>query len=534
MSSVPPVVANPDLEKLEFGNIPVLKPEQYEIHVRIRLDRDTTPLEEGFVWPDIVKFRRYFNGKESPPLSARQQELLSGIDFQNFCDNICCQIVSEATGRIEFLNWKCKNPPVKDWLDEFTKLAKVSDRQGQWFTNVMRDGNFCVQVNFDPVKGMVKVYNEEWWNGIRGVFIYYNPAGEAEYAVKEWQVHQVVSNSAGQPQEIVINRRLVWYEDHLERWYNTGAAAGFDGWSPYILETDPKDINGDFVWPIPWVDDDGEPMGIPYIHFPNFGKTYGPYGVSELDGGVLGFQDCINDGQMNITITDRLTGGQMYYATGVSTQTPDGKEIEIKVEPGKFHVTSNPDAKFGVLPAGDIDKQLAAYKNKVERVSQMTQTPLHLITGGDWPSGEALLRAESPAVNKAKRQIQVLTGSMTQMATMAMKLHNHYLPNERIDYNIKDGIIEAIFDDPEKRDIVSKSIVVHNLGPNVSKREALRMVGITEENAQSIYDEIKEEEKDSAEVAAQALTRQTPALGGASNPKGATGGNSRIKSTNGK
>lgn len=484
------------------------------IHDRIKEDRDTRIVQSGFTWSDIRVFRDYANGKQRLVLTEKQKELLKNLDNGRFCDNVCGQILLESTGRVQFYGWDCKNSTVKDWLDDLYKIAKIEGRQGDFHHRTFRDGNFALSVMWDNTKKRIKVLREDWWDGLTGVYLHYGDDGEVEYAVKEWRVKTYETGGT----VIEQIRRTVYYEDRIERYLNPTAAQGVDNWVNFSLPED------EGVWPVPWIDENGEGLGIPFIHFPDVAKTYGEYGVSELDGGVIGFQDQLNDAQLSIAITIRLTGGQQYYATGVKPKKKDGSDeyVPVKVEPGAMHTTPNENAKFGVLPAGDIDKQISGYNLKLKRVSQMSATPLHIISGGDWPSGEALLRAEMPAVNKAWKQIFRLATSYIELATVAAKIHNRFKPSSAptIDTSIEDGVIEAKFADPERRDAISRSIIVHNLAANISKKEAMRIMNYSEEKAQQVYDEIIEEGNDAADAMMNATLR-----GNVPGAKEARGGN---------
>ena len=471
------------------------------IHDRIKEDRDSHIIQSGFSWSDIRLFRNYANGKQKVVLTEKQKDLLKNLDVGRFCDNVCGQILLESTGRVQFLGWECKNKVVKDWLDDLYKIAKIEGRQGDFHHRTFRDGNFALSVVWDNAKERIRVLREDWWDGLNGVYLHYGEDGEIEYAVKEWRVKNYLQGN----QIFEQIRRTVYFEDRIERYINPSGAQGADQWIEFALPED------EGVWPMPWLNNNGEPMGIPFVHYPNVAKTYGEYGVSELDGGVIGFQDQLNDAQLSIAITVRLTGGQQYYATGVRPKKKDGSDeyVPIKVEPGAMHTTPNENAKFGVLPAGDIDKQISGYSLKLKRVSQMSATPLHVISGGDWPSGEALLRAEMPAVNKAWKQIFRLSTSYIELAVMAAKIYNRFKSTSMAEINtaIEDGIIESKFADPERRDAISRSIIVHNLAGNISKREAMRVMNYSEEKTQEVYDEILEEGNDSAEAMLRATLR---------------------------
>lgn len=487
------------------------------IHDRIKEDRDNTVVQTDFSWSDLRLFRNYANGKHRLVLSEKQKELLKNIDIVRFCDNVCGQIVLESTGRVEFEGWECKNSDVKEWLDDLFKTTKIEGRQGDFHHRTFRDGNFALCVLWDNNKQKLRILREDWWDGITGVYLHYGEDGEIEYAVKEWRTKEYLTGGTS----IERIRRTVYFEDRVERYINPQASDDTSQWQQFYLPEDNE------VWPVPWVDKEGNGLGIPFIHFPDFAKTYGDYGVSELDGGIIGFQDQLNDAQLSIAITIRLTGGQQYYATGVKPKKKDGTDeyMPVKIEPGAMHTTPNENAKFGVLAAGDIDKQIAGYNLKLKRVSQMSATPLHIISGGDWPSGEALLRAEMPAVNKARKQISRLKTSYIELATTAMRIYNVFkAPSAKeVNFDIDKGIVEAKFADPEKRDAISRSILVHNLAGNVSKKEAMRIMGYSEEKVEQVYDEILEESNDATDAMVSATLR-----GNVPGAKESRGGNNNL------
>lgn len=502
------------------------------IHARIKQDRDNLPVGMSMFWQDIIQYRDYTAGKHAIILTDKQKTILRNLLNDRFCDNVCKQIVGEANGRIAFNGWECSNDAVKKWLDIFFKTAKVKARQTDIHFRALRDGNFAVAVNWDADEQRVNLYKEDWWNGTSGVYIHYDDTDDADYAVKEWTYWSYTTDSGGTQQyPIQIRRRVIWFEDRVEKWEALDGV-GFDGWVAAPSPQD-QDGNNEPQWPVPWVDIEGKPMGIPYIHFPNAHYMWGDYGLSELAGGVLGFQDQLNDMQYNISITGKMTGAQMYYATGVKLKKDPATQlaVPITVDAGMFHTSENEKSQFGVLSPGDISQQIAGYNLKLKRVAQITATPVHIITGGDWPSGEALLRAELPAVSKAKTQINTFSDCWIEVAAFAMKIYNRFKPSGKpiVNYDLEDGLIEACFDDPEKRDIVSRSIVVHNMIPNISIREGLRILGYSDERAQDVWDEMVEEQAQSADTMLTASNaRSRPGMGTSS--KQSMGGNNNSNS----
>jgi hypothetical protein len=310
-----------------------------------------------------------------------------------------------------------------------------------------------------------------------------------EFAVKEWRVQDGLA-----AQKV---RRNIWFPDRLERWESSGGGQTKDSWYPIALPDDTDEFDK-VVWPLPNVKQDGTPMGIPYIHFVNGGRMNGNYGMSELSCGVLGFQDQLNDLQYALSAAGRLTAFPQYWGAGIKLKNKEGSTEKMPVEtaPGMFHTTENKDAKFGMFQSGDMSQIISVYLLKKKCVAMMTSTPIHIITGGDWPSAEALMRAELPAVGKARKQIASFKTAWVNIATYAMKVGNASPGVVNLNYDVKLGVITAKFADPEKRDVVSRSIVVHNLGPNCSFKEALRIMGYNEEQVIKIYEEKKAEATD--------------------------------------
>jgi len=437
-------------------------------HEQIEIDRAAFFRTPG----DVLLFRQYAAGQHRRILTAQQEVLLENILDNRFCDNVCHQIVAEAADRIQLLRWDCADASAQAFLTTFYVEGRLADLSGETHYNALRDGNYALALGWDNDSQRVTVQREPWWDGNTGTFIGYDAQGEPLYAVKEWNT-------------LFGRRRAVWLEDRLERYMHDGG-----GWVPYALPSDGGE------WPQVWAKPDGSPLHLPILHFPSAGRGTGIYGVSELDGGVLGFQDQINDLHYDMTAAGRLTGFQMIVLTGVQapkdkTGKPD-PAFQPQVGPGQVFTIADPAGSGSAIPAGDIGQLIALYNTKLRAVSRMTRTPLHAITGGDWPSGEALLRAEMPAVNKAVRQSARFLNAWATVAHRATEIANAF-GAAGLD---EDALITPVFSPPDRRDPLSKSAVIKNIDDKISIREALRIMGYSPDQAENIYQEMQEEKDD--------------------------------------
>ena len=450
-------------------------------HNQIEIDRTTF-----FRSPRQIKlFREYAAGNQPMTLTDEQRDILDGLLANSFSDNVCHQVVAEAAARLDLLRFDCEDNAVKEFLDQFALRTNLGDFSGQTHYSSLRDGDYALTLGWDPGKGRpgdgrVTLLQEPWWDGQNGVFIAYSAQGEPLYAVKEWE------SLSG------FRRRTVWFEDRIERYASDGGV-----WLPFALPSDSTAPGGGdgAAWPAGWIKSDGTPLHIPVIHFSNLSRGNGysgfsVYGTSELDGGVLGFQDQINDLQMDISAAARMTGYQMITITGTPPPKDEaGNPAPFTVSPGGVLHSTDPAARFGRIEAGDISQLISTYQAKLRAVSRMTRTPLHSITGGDWPSGEALLRSELPAINKARAQIKKLSAAWIEVAHRATEIANVF-SNTGMD---EDAVISAVFAKPDQSSQLSMAAVVQTIAPYISADARLRLLDFTPAEIVTIRAEMKQD-----------------------------------------
>ncbi|HYP21924.1 MAG TPA: phage portal protein [Chloroflexia bacterium] len=447
------------------------------VHTRLERERKAANPKPGL----LRTFRKYARGDQKGTLTTKQQDILRGLTGNRFCDNVCKMVLLAATGRLQLARFEVADESVEKWLKAVWTLASMPLFSNQVHWAALRDGDHAVSLSWDNEKGQVRFSREKWWDGKSGIFIAYDAQDQPAYAVKEW------TNAQGKL------RRVIWWPDRIERYIADG-----EGWRPYAL-------NAETPWQEKWVDADEQPLGLPVVHFRNIympndssdDDADSSYGVSELDGGVLGLQDEINDVQRDLTSGGRYTGYQMLWGTGVTLdENPDGTKKALKVEPGAFFTSQNAQASYGTLPAGDLSQLERLLNVKLRAVSRMTSTPLHEITGDDWPSGEALLRADKPLVAKVTAIGGSFGPSWSSLMHKATLLANAF-GAEGLNTDV---LITAVFQAPDKSDGLTQSKIADGVSKHVSRREVLRVLGKGPEQQDQILKEIKEDKE-----AAQAM-----------------------------
>lgn len=458
-----------------------------DIHIRIRNDRD-------YIINDIKvnTYRDYARGKHSTVLTDKQKQILRNLLGNRFCDNICGQVLESSNSRLDVQRLECQNEETQKWLEDWFVTSELKSKARNVHFAALRDGNTILALNWSNRKKDVCLYPEDWWNGSEGVFVAYNEDGEMLYGVKEWIVRLAGNMGSG-----VSRRRNIWFPDRLERWQGNGME-----WNPYSLPQD------DGQWPVPYTDRAGNPLGVPYVHFSNSGKGEKTYGISDIDG-VIGFNDQLNDLQYSMSAAGRLTAYQMLFASGVTDKDETGKKIEFEAGPGKILTSPNAESRMNTLPAGDLSQLIALYDKKQSTVAIRTRTPIYEITAENLPSGEAIFQAQQPATAKAQENIDKWTPQWSKLAYKAVIIRNAYAEGPELASDEETAMVTAVMSPADRRDKLTMSVIVNNLGDVVSKREKLRLLGYAPDQIDTIMQEMEEEARTSAVNAMVAFSRGT-------------------------
>jgi hypothetical protein len=466
------------------------------VHERIEKDRRVSQPERTR-WQTVKNFRLYARGRQRGTLNADQIRLLEGVTGNPFCDNVCSLILDEHAGRLRLARFDVENNEVSDYLfdmwvkNSFPKLAADNNRA------TFRDGNHCIALDWEPdddpgnpYGGRVVLARERFWNGTDGMFVMYADGGDMMYAVKEW-----TSLDTGE------RRRNVYFDDYFQRFVFRGGA-----WVTYTLDGDDAlfmaQPNGAIG--LPWLKRDGSPLHIPVVHFTQGSDDDTFYGFSLLDGGVLGFQDQINAIQQDMTAAAMLNGSPQTTSKGFALPIdPDtNAPVAIRTGPGKHHHNEEVTAEWGTIPPGSLAELETAYLSKSKAVMRMTKTPYHIISG-EWPSGNALYRADLPIVNATKERVDGMGPKYSTVAHRSVELANAF-GTASLD---ETALIRALFESPEQRDDLGKWEIVEKAAPFVSEEESLRLAGYPPDKIEQILKEREAAADARAERAAVTFSR---------------------------
>jgi hypothetical protein len=196
--------------------------------------------------------------------------------------------------------------------------------------------------------------------------------------------------------------------------YTPGAILKFvttdSGWDAYVEEDD--------VWPLPWLDEAGEPLGVPVAHFKNKGHG-ASFGKSELHD-IVPVQDALNK-----MVLDEIAGADIegFGMITLSGGRPPGEDFEI----GPRKILHSPDGIWGEIKTGDLVALADMVHNYIVRMAQISRTPLQYFQSTKQiASGETQRAYDTGIVSKAENRAKHFGKAWAQAMYMGLKLDNMF------------------------------------------------------------------------------------------------------------
>lgn len=331
-------------------------------------------------------FRDYYYGEHETMLTDRLKEFLqlnAGITFDHNYLAIPIDVLAE---RLKVIDFECEDEAQKELLGVWWNQNRMNAKQFDVHATAARDADTYVIVEWSSATGQPVITHELAYDGTNGVEVYYGDGSQDKIAaIKKWRVEKGPGSAADQ-------RMNVYYADRIEKYILK--PQGMDiSWREYTDESNP-------VFPIPWVDSNRKPLGVPVFHARN--RSLGnDYGVSDLKD-LIPVQDLLNKSVIDLAAAADAQGFSVPTLTG--DIPPEG----LVMSPGTLWHAANPAAKFGHIPPGDLKGLIETVEKAILRISQISRTPLsyfqvtgHIASADTQKSGEAglLAKAESSSLS---------------------------------------------------------------------------------------------------------------------------------------
>ena len=427
----------------------------------------------------LAKYRRYYVGDQEIVFVGEKLQSAFGEALEALSCNRCGPIVDTLSDRMV--------------IEGFTSTSEAASARASeiWDANEMK-------------LGAGEVHRELFTAGDAYAIVWPNiDTGEPELFVN-YADRMAIGWNAESPSEISVALKLwrrrdgswranLYRRDRLEKYSSISKDINpprvADQWEPY---SDDRDLS----WPIPY--GDSWSGRVPVFHFANNARQ-GEYGVSELKS-IIPLQDRYNLTLATLAIAEEHQSYRQRWATGIQVvKDDDGKPISpFTAGAGQLWISTSSEANFGDFDAADLaqfEKIAEGWELKIARTARIPV--YHLTMSGDAPSGEMLKTSESPLISKIRDRMESAGSTWRELMLYALR-----------GSGIAVNDLEVTWRNPEPRselDFWGVSQTKRDRG--VSDQQILREWGYSDEEIESMLDEIAEKGDAMGELMARAFNR---------------------------
>jgi len=412
----------------------------------------------------VALARAYHNGEQDTYMTDRVREFLDVHKNKKFCVNICRTITLAVKDELSVSGFNTTEKADKEgsktqaaWAWNLWTKNQMDNVQSEVHESALSERETFIMLEWDYDKERIKFTHNYRFTDLdsdpagdgQGVWMIYENDDVNQKpicAVKEWSM----STYDQEGQLTLRRRRNIYYPNEIQKWvYDTQ-------WEHY---TEPIDLESEAPpepWPIPWVGKDNKPLGIPVIHFRNVGLMPEAWDAIPL-------QDAANKTLIDILASNDLTAFKMLVAMGwyptTDGQPPkdDGSNL-LKVGPGQFIGSANPNAKVDVIEGSDPGPLMGSLQDIIVAAAQITSTPTARFTTTKLIAAAETLKMQDMQLKKKAKDRRVLFGnSWEQCLVVARRMTNFFGSEPELDEEIDFSTIwadnETLEDLQQKKDI---------------------------------------------------------------------------------
>ena len=438
----------------------------------------------------VARFRRYIDGEHDAQMTAEMRKLLRIKETDSaapFTSNKTDDVIETMADRLKVERIEGDNDTATQWAADLLDENRFDGLQMDVHDAALTDGDTYILAEWDDEAQMVRFCHELAWDGITGMTAVYATSYKSDLAaaVKVWT--ETENDYAD------TTRVNIYYPDRIEKFISK---AGQD-LTKYI---DPKMPE---VWPLPWMDGSGKPLGVPVVPMKNRARKAGDFGKSELEN-MLPLQDAHNRVMASTVMTTELTAFAIYVSIGFTpsaAMTP-GMIITITNKDGS-PLTKDQVADFKKIEGSSLEQFIKVLEYIEGQIESTTRTP-NMKTNANL-SGEAMKLSENKLIGKVER-FEVKAGNAWEdVLTLAHRIQTAFgtkMPPavKRWRCVWKDAQIRN-----DKETVETALKIVDEIGQEAFLRAIAPVYEWDEEDIQKIMDE-------KAKEAEQAASRQINAF----------------------
>lgn len=357
--------------------------------------------------PRYTKFERYYRGDHDLAFATEKFANTFGSLFREFALNLCpiiCDAVRDRL-RIDGFETRATGDSSVD-ANEIWYRNRMPIRSGEVHREALLNGDAYVivwpdehgQASIHPNRAAfcTAIYDDE------------HP-GRILRAAKFWRTRDGHT------------RLNIFYADRIEKYVT---AKSSDALLPSVTDIVPFVHGNTGKKPANVI---VNPYGVvPIFHFAN-NADIGSLGRSELEP-ALPVQDGMNKSVLDMLVAMEFSAYRQRWAAGIEIQYDNDGNAVAPFKAGIDHlwISENPNARFGDFHTVELDQFIKVKDSFRIDMASVTGTPMYYLmphTRG-FPSGEALIRAESRFAAKIASRQTTFGQTWSDVVRLALRVEN--------------------------------------------------------------------------------------------------------------
>ncbi len=427
---------------------------------------------------EIFEIREWYEGRQFRTLEKREEfmsPILADLLKRYPLMNLVKRTVSAVKERLSVESIQCTNDAKREMADQWWKSNALSSWQAEIYEAALRDRACVVIVGWDGVKKEPTFTLNELFDGSGGnCRIYYDENDNVGFVSKRW----IETDETGIPTGRI--RYTLYLKDQIARFYSDEQSEDLVLMSVAELKKEDPSITKN---PQPWLDKDGNPMGIAAVVFEN--RNY----ISECHE-AMGPQAGVNDALLDWHSSSRYHGipTMIFSEVQFKIDVVSGKEITPKWSPGKAIAIDHGDVKR-LQPVDMAMLFNGAVMPWIQVLAWQKGWPIHVFTSMP-TSGETIRQLEGSLVAQVEDKKATFSDSWEELFKIAFKLNemmNGPTPEGDISFKWKSALSISILYD---LNILEKKAQIGDLPQRIKLKE----LGYSEVEIEAII-KLRDEEK---------------------------------------
>ena len=367
---------------------------------------------------EVATARDYFDSTTPLAITDEMLSLLgaSSVERVRYRLNVIRPIIHAVTERMGVESFHCDDA-TREWAWNTWQANRMDVNQDDVYAAAENEGEAFVLVDWDEQNARARwIMHPRYVDpkvggdgfGCKATYENDDPNQPLVRVSKRWR--ELLGGGKARL------RLTAYYPDRIEKY----EIADGGGLNPFRDE-------GDTAWPIPWLSGDGEPLGVPVIHFTTPGERPGAYDA-------WGLQDALTNSLMDLVANNRLAAFRIFKMFGFYP-TSDGRPPAAdgsnapKLRPGSIlHSSKGPaDAAADVIEGADSAPFLNVLRELVIHAATVTDTPVARFQITGQIAAEGTLKQQSePLMAKIEKRQMRLGDKWEECLYMSRKLEALY------------------------------------------------------------------------------------------------------------